>query len=187
MQQVIIVIVNEKKNDYYATDPNSVKIFLRALERDGFKLHNSIWECSCGEGHISKVLADEGYKVLSTDLIDRGYGIGNTNFLECTFKYPDMDILTNPPYKYAKEFIEHSLKLCNDGEYVVMYLKIQFLEGKARRELFDKAPPKYVYVNSERQICAINGKLEDIKSSATCYCWFIWEKGYKGEPVIRWI
>ena len=68
-----------------------------------------------------------------------------------------------------------------------MYLKIQFLEGKARRELFEKYPPKYIYVNSERQICALNNDFESIKSSAICYCWFIWEKGYKGDSIVRWI
>lgn len=23
--------------------------------------------------------------------------------------------------------------------------------------------------------------------SAVCYCWYVWEKGYTGEPTIRWI
>ena len=22
--------------------------------------------------------------------------------------------------------------------------------------------------------------------SATCFCWFIWEKGFKGETTLRW-
>lgn len=68
-----------------------------------------------------------------------------------------------------------------------MFLKIQFLEGQSRLKLFKKNPPKYVYVNSARQICAMNGKFDKYKSTAICYCWFVWEKGYIGEPVIRWI
>ena len=24
-------------------------------------------------------------------------------------------------------------------------------------------------------------------SSAKCYAWFVWEKGFKGDPVIKWI
>ena len=63
-----------EKNDFYATDPESLKIFLEALKRDNIKLHKYIWECACGKGHLSKVLEDKGYNVLSTDLIDRGYG-----------------------------------------------------------------------------------------------------------------
>ena len=48
-------------NDYYATDPMALEIFLKALERDGFKLHNRIWECACGQGHLSKVLKNKGF------------------------------------------------------------------------------------------------------------------------------
>lgn len=33
-----------------------------------------VWECACGEGHISKVLESHGYDVVSTDLVYRGYG-----------------------------------------------------------------------------------------------------------------
>ena len=174
-------------NDFYSTDPESLEIFLKALERDGFKLHKDIWECACGMGHLSKTLENKGYNVWSTDLIDRGYGNGNTDFLK---SIPDKwwgDILTNPPYKYSKEFVEKALEITRNGTYTIMFLKIQFLEGKDRRNLFDKYPPKYVYVNSARQTCYINGDMSKKMSSATCYCWFIWEKGFVGEPIIRWI
>lgn len=175
-------------NDFYSTDPESLEIFLKALERDNFKLHSRIWECACGQGHLSKVLESKGYDVLSTDLIDRGYGHSGINFLNSIEdKVYDLDILTNPPYKYAKEFVVHSLDILDDGYYCVMFLKIQFLEGQSRRKLFNKYPPKYVYVNSARQTCYINGDMSKKMSSASCYCWFIWEKGFTGETVIRWI
>lgn len=173
-------------NDFYATDPQALEIFLKALDRDGIKLHHYIWECACGMGHLSNVLKNKGYEVYSTDLINRGYGIGGIDFLDST-PFGIDDILTNPPYKYAKEFVEHSLDILKDGCYCVMFLKIQFLEGQERRKLFDKYPPKYVYVNSARQTCYINGDMSNKMSSATCYCWFIWEKGFKGETIIRWV
>ena len=68
-----------------------------------------------------------------------------------------------------------------------MFLKIQFLEGKARRKLFDEQPPKVIYVSTKRLKCAMNGDFERYaKSNAICYAWFIWEKGYKGDTIIRW-
>lgn len=175
-------------NDFYATDPKSLEIFLKALERDGVKLHKNIWESACGMGHLSEVLEKYGYKTTNTDLIDRGY---NKNFMQLNFLKTDTlfigDILTNPPYKYAKEFVKHSLDILEDGYYCIMFLKIQFLEGQERRKLFNKYPPKYVYVNSARQTCYINGDMSKKMSSPTCYCWFVWEKGFEGEPIIRWI
>lgn len=178
--------IERESNDFYATDPESLGIFLKALERDNVKLHQDIWECACGQGHLSKKLIDNGYKVFSTDLIDRGFGTPGIDFLKIYYKW-NGDILTNPPYKYAKEFVEKSLQVTEVGAYVVMFLKIQFLEGKGRRKLFEKYPPKYIYVNSSRQTCYINGYMGTKMSSASCYCWFVWENGFKGEPIIRWI
>ena len=165
----------------------ALEFFLQKASKDNIILNKTIWECACGQGHLSEVLKQNGYNVISSDLVDRGYGISGVNFLKTMYKDKDIDILTNPPYKYAKEFVEHAMDLSNDGEHVIMFLKIQFLEGKARKKLFEKYPPKYVYVFSERQVCATNGDFENAPQSAVCYCWYVWEKGYKGEPVIRWI
>lgn len=173
-------------NDFYATDPNSLEIFLEKLKKDGIELHDNIWECACGQGHLSKVLEGNWFNVYSTDLVDRGYGVPNKDFLNTYIDW-DGDILTNPPYKYAKEFVEHSIELLKDNNYCIMFLKIQFLEGQSRKKLFEKYPPKYVYVNSARQTCYINGDMSKKMSSASCYCWFIWQKGFIGEPIIRWL
>lgn len=140
-------------------------------------------------GHLSEILLKNGYEVYSTDIINRGYGNEQIDFLEekCFSNDLEADILTNPPYKYAKEFVEKALDIQASGYYTIMFLKIQFLEGQARQELFKRYPPKYVYVNSSRQLCAMNGEFEKYKATAICYCWYIWEKGFGGEPIIRWI
>lgn len=178
------------EDDFYSTDPKALEIFLDKLKEDNIKLHNRIWEPACGMGHLSKVLEARGHDVFSSDLVDRGYGASSIDFLDSSIPYHpngNWDILTNPPYKYAQEFVEHSLDILYNGYYCIMFLKIQFLEGKGRRKLFDKYPPKYIYVNSARQICYINGNMDEKMSSATCYCWFVWEKGFKGDPIIKWI
>lgn len=170
-------------NDYYATEPKALELL---LELEQFS--PCVWECACGEGHLAEVLKKHGYSVASSDLIDRGYGTGGVDFLQCSHVW-DGDIITNPPYKYAKEFAEHALELVTGGHKVALFLKVQFLEGKARRELFEKHPPKTIYVASSRLLCAKNGefqKMRDGGGSAVAYAWFIWEKGYHGDTVVRW-
>jgi hypothetical protein len=182
-------------NDYYATNPKAVEML---LELETF--NKNILEPCCGEGHISKVLEQNGYNVLSLDLIDRGYGIGGVDFLKYNEHF-NGDIITNPPYLGAQEFVEHALDLIDDGNKVAMFLKITFLEGKSRRKLFEDYPPKRVYVSTSRILCGKNGDfykrdkngnliidkdgnpMED--SSAVCYAWFIWEKGYKGDIILK--
>jgi hypothetical protein len=172
--------------DYYATNPDTIDpLFKKECFSD------VIWEPACGEGHLSKKMEDWGKTVISQDLIDRNYGEGNVNFLKQTKMPCPADIITNPPYRYAKEFVEKGLELISKEKVgnlkVAMFLKLTFLEGKKRRELFNKYPPKIIYVFSERQKCAINGDFENTGSSAACYAWFVWEKDIKEYPTLKWI
>ena len=130
--------------------------------------------------------------MFSSDIVDRGYyGTNIKDFLKETHCDDDFDILTNPPYKYAKEFVLKALELVANGRKVCMFLKLTFLEGKSRfNELFSKYPPKNIYVFSERVMCAKNGDFETMKAgggSAVAYAWYVWEKGYQGKTTIEWI
>ena len=173
---------DREEHDYYATDPAAIDCLLSG----GAELSQNIWECACGEGHLSKKLSDFGYNVKSTDLINRGFGEGGVDFLQCSSVF-DGDIVTNPPYKYAADFVNHALELINEGHKAFMFLKLTFLEGKGRRTLFDTKQLKTVYVFSGRIKCAKNGRFEEISSSAAAYAWFEFEKGYNQDPIIKWI
>ena len=110
----------ERQNeDFYATDPISIDVL---LNDGGVKLSPKVWECACGQGHLSEKLKEHGYEVYSTDLVDRGYGEGDVDFLACYEQF-DGDIITNPPYKFAREFVEKGLELVPDGRRVFMFLK----------------------------------------------------------------
>ena len=170
-------------NNYYATEPKAAELLLEVEEFSPF-----VWECACGEGHLAEVFKAHGYCVEASDIVDRGYGQVR-DFLSYSFSV-EGDIITNPPYKYAKEFVEHALDIIPNGNKVAMFLKLQFLEGKARRKLFEKYPPKTIYVASGRLLCAKNGEFEKMKAgggSAVAYAWFVWEKGYTGDTVVKWI
>ena len=177
-----------QREDYYATDPKAV---YKLLEVESF--NKNIWECAVGEGHIAKVLIENGYTIRASDIVDRGFE--NTEIIDFLNKgglFDSIekwkgDIITNPPYKYAKEFVERALEVINDGNRVAMILKIQFLESEKRYELFKSNPPRYIYVFRKRVSCAMNGDFESYPSSAVCYCWYIWEKGFKGDPKVRWL
>ncbi len=176
--------LNEREtNDYYATEPKAARL-LMAVE----KFSPMIWECACGEGHLAKEFVNAGYQVYATDLVDRGYGIQQDFLAAVAPPVAGCDIITNPPYSKAQEFVEHALEISANGCKVAMFLKIQFLEGKARKKLFEKYPPKTVYVSSSRLHCAMNGDFEKYaKLSALCYAWYVWVKGYTGDTVIKWI
>ena len=171
---------DREENDYYATPEIAVKELLR-LE----KFDNNIWECACGEGHISKILSDEWYIVYSSDLIDRGFG-DVKDFLSSEVTEWKGDIITNPPYAKATEFLIKCLEIIPEGNKVAFFLRVQFLEGVKRRKIFEKNPPRRVLVASRNLRCAKNGDFDSATGNASTYCWFIWEKGFKGKPEIGW-
>lgn len=171
-----------EENDFYATPPKAIELLLK-LET----FSKNIWEPACGNGHISKVLSLNGYKVKNSDLIKRDFKETEViDFLKTKEKF-NGDIITNPPYKFAKEFIEKSFEIIENKSKIAMFLKLQFLEGKVRKSLFKKYPPKTIYVSSSRLLCAIGGDFSKGEiGGAVCYCWYIWEKGYKGKTTLEW-
>ena len=168
-----------QSDDYYATPPRAVEML---LELETF-LHR-ILEPSCGGGHIGKVLEVHGFEVDARDLVYRGYGKGGLDFLKSTETELDCDCIQNPPYSKAQEFIEKAISVIGNGHKVAAFLKLTFLEGKNRRTMFEKYPPKVVYVSSSRLACLKNGT-EDM-AACVAYAWFVWEKGFHGIPSLKW-
>ena len=177
---------NRESNDFYATSPEAIDALKKKVD-----LPYTILEPACGTGCLSERLKELGHNVLSYDLVDRGYGEVQ-NFFEM-LSIPDdcKCILTNPPYKYATEFVLHALELVPVGGLVCMFLKTTFLEGKQRyNRLFKITPPIKVLQFSERILCAKNAEFDYMRAhggSAVSYAWYIWRKGYKGQTIIDWI
>ena len=185
-----------QSEDFYSTDDRALELFVPM-----FPIHNKVWECACGDGSLSKWMWKKGYEVLSTDLVDRGYGNSGVDFLQV--KADDkvllrwangetFDILTNPPYKLAVPFILHALDLIPDDGRVIMFLKTTFLEGKQRKKLiYDVNPPRYVYQFSERVLCAKNGDFDYMRAhggSAVSYAMYVFYKNNEDHKTeVKWI
>lgn len=170
---------NRHPDDWYATPQSAIEALLK-LE----KFEGPIWEPACGDGTISKVLETHGYTVTSTDLIDRGYGIGDCDFLTSTGCASN--IITNPPYdrKILNKFILNAI--VRSANKTALILRIQALEGRGRKAIFDEYPPARIWVFSER-VQMMRGGVEPEGSSMVCYAWFVWDKRHKGKTELGWI
>lgn len=139
---------DREENDFYATEPRAVT---ELLERETFS--KTILEPCVGKGHIANVLIGGGYECIAKDIVDRGFP--KTEIMDfLTISENKYDIVTNPPYKFCKEFVEHALEISPDGTKIAMFLKLTFMESQSRRELFEKYPFKTLYVFSSRRSCA---------------------------------
>jgi len=168
-----------QKNDFYPTPSYAVEELLKKE-----KFVGNIWECACGEGDISDVLLNNGCSVYSSDLIYRGYGDGGVDFLKQKELYSN--IITNPPYKYALDFVLASKRQSTNK--IAMFLKTTFLESQSRKDMFEdqEYPLKSVYQFSKRVTLYKDGvKMKN--SGMIAYAWFVWDKNYVGKTTIEWI
>ena len=175
------------KNDYYATPFESTISLLENVKFDG-----DILESCIGGGHIATICKEYGHCVIGYDLVYRGYqGTNIKDFLTLDIERKFDNMITNPPYKLAQEFLEKGMEVVKEDGKIAMFLKIQFLEGVKRKKMFEKYPPKEVLVFSKRQNPWRNGNPTDENgkpwNSTMCFAWFIWEVGYTGETIIKWI
>ena len=171
---------NRNASDYYQTPYSLTE---KLLNREYFDKNKTILEPCCGNGAILKVLKENNYKCYGYDINDNNH----TDFLLQNDKVPY--IITNPPFRLAKEFILHMKEVVE--EKFALLLPLNYLHGKERFDIIwtDKQFPLYkVYVLTRypmlTQDIREDGKY---KTGMMVYAWYIWDKQYNGNPSIDWI
>lgn len=185
-------------NDFYATEPKAVtKLF------DYFRTHPNafpamsqhpvVWECACGNGILAEELLRQGCAVVCTDIVNRGYNAQIRDFLDAPLIDENITaIITNPPYKYATEFVLHALDILPVGGLCIMLMRIQFLECRKRYEkIFKCYKPTLVLQFVDRILCAKNAQFDEMRAaggSAVAFAWFIWRKGHTPpNTIVDWL
>jgi hypothetical protein len=134
---------NQHPQGYYSTPPRGTRALL-VME----SFHGTIWEPCCGDGAISRELEAAGHEVISTDIVDRGYGRGDHNFLTDHTTTID-DLIMNPPYGPQRDitvrFIEHALTRIRPGGKVCVLLRANWEAAQSHRHLIAKCCRKYTF------------------------------------------
>jgi hypothetical protein len=171
--------------DFYPTPPEATRALLSVESFD-----DMIWEPACGDGAISRVLAAAGHRVISTDLIDRGYGLSGIDFLKEAAPRAK-HIITNPPYGggLADRFIGQALKLTRaTGGTIAMLMDLSSLCHPVRHAKFVHTPPAVIY-GLDELVCypAGNPARYAGKKLWRRYCWALWKPGHSGRPTFWWL
>jgi len=169
-------------NDFYPTPPEATRALFEMERFEG-----DIWEPACGRGDMAEVFKEYGHDVICTDIHDYGYS-GLDDIVDF-MKFDDPhavvnNVITNPPFKHAVEFVRQGLRYSD--KKVALLLKLAFLEGGARYDMFKTTPLARVHVFSKRLKLTREGA-EYKNGGMIAFAWFVWEHGYTGEPTIDWI
>lgn len=177
-------------SDYYVTPQQDITLFfsewLEDLEEDFLSvkhnLDNLIWLDPCAGGDeknemsypavIIKAIGTPKENVKTIDIREDSRAEKKGNFLEMNFTEEYDIVITNPPFNLAQEIIEKSLSVTQEGGYVIMLLRLNFLGSKARKPFWEKYPPKYIYVHHKRISFKEDGGTDSIE-----YAHFVWQKG----------
>jgi hypothetical protein len=165
-------------NDFYPTPPQYTRDIISREKLIG----GDIWEPACGDGSMSEVLKETGNSVISTDLVDRGYGYQSDFLLDyrkCS------NIVTNPPFGLITKFAYHAYE--SASKKIIFLAKLAFLETIERRKLFERCPLARIYVYSKRIRFDKNIVTNKTNGGMIAFAWFVWDKSYNGDPIIKFI
>lgn len=168
--------------DYYVTPIDKIVDFIKEFLKYENKGFFRILDCCAGGSLNHKMSYPEAiHKVFNiirhVDTIDiRQDSLADikADYLTFPIKIKYDTIITNPPFLIAREIIEKAIEDVSDNGFVIMLLRLNFLEGKARKDFFDKYMPKYIFVHHRRMSFTDDGKTDSV-----AYAHFVWQKGYK--------
>lgn len=164
-----------RKSDFYET-PYSITQQLLSVE----DFEDVVLEPACGEGAIVRVLGRAGYRVEAYD--------AETDFLSETRPFPN--VVTNPPFSLAYEFVQKCKSVCEDK--FALLLPLSYLHGKRRYDniyMDDTFPLARVHVFTRYPM--LGDTLRDdgkYRTGMMVYAWFVWDKSFTGQhPEIHWL
>lgn len=148
----------------------------------------SVWEPACNRGFMATALSEYFGQTWTSDIKDYGWSDQQSveDFLMPGALVKADWIITNPPFRLADQFALRCQALA-PSEGFALLVRTSFLEGVGRyQNLFRKYPPTIIAQFAER-VPMVEGRCDSEASTATSYCWLVWDRGVSGDPEFIWI
>lgn len=169
--------------DFYPTPPQAIQALIKAEGKH--RLPYWLWEPACGDGAIVLPLREAGFKVIASDIVDRGCPDSFVNDFLGSHKYTYSPgryegVVTNPPFKHAQAFVDRALETV---DYVAILARLAFLEGVGRKRWFEKEHLARVHVSSRRLPMMHRDGWDGPKAtSSIAFAWFVWDRDEERKP-----
>lgn len=158
-----------EERDFYPTPMEVPWALLKAEQITG-----SIHECACGNGAMTRIFEKVGFKVVSTDIHPLGVG-EKISFFDVTEPLAD-NIITNPPFDLAEEFIRHALEVLKP-QMLALVLKSTYWHAASRKKLFDQHRPAAIYPLLWRP------DFMDLGRPTMEVMWCVWRRDHVGPTI----
>lgn len=134
---------------------------------------------------MANVLGEYFASVTSSDIHDYDFGEVR-DFLSEAYSTDSYDwVITNPPFKFAEDFVHEALKVSRVG--VAMLARTVFLESIGRYERLFSVNPVSIVAQFTERVPMFKGRLDPKGSTATGYAWFVWIKNFDRGSILTWV
>ena len=196
--------IGKRSLDDFPTPKWATRALVEKLQKRGENLARATaWEPCCNRGHMAMPMREVFASVRATDIKDYGWSgmDAQQDFLFGNVAEMSVDwIFMNPPFTLGLKFILRALVIARRG--VALFVRTAFVEGQERyKDLFARTPEsvfmpfvervvlwKGVLLDPEVPIQRWNAKKEQYvtekPTSATSYCWLVFERGFQGDGCI---
>lgn len=171
--------------DYDPTPPDATAAFLSAEGDRIREIGGQVWEPAVGGGHMANELQRQGFDVIGSDIVDRGWpGTQIRPFYDWTEAPADI-IITNPPYNEINARDGHGRWLKHiEGlgvRYCAMLLNWDWIAARINGmdELHRTFPVSRAYV------CTWKIDFRGGGSPPQRNGWLVWDADWQGETVLR--
>lgn len=168
-------------SDYYVTPLQPIKDFLRAwIIDENLSLIGKRFLDPCAGGDKNHVMSYveairdviHTENIFTIDIREDSRAMVKGDYLLTQINSKPDIIISNPPFSLAEEFITKALQDIKEGGYVIMLLRLNFLESSKRKQFFENNMPQRIYVYHKRMSFTDNGKTDSV-----AYMHAIWNKG----------
>jgi hypothetical protein len=172
--------LEERGLDLYETPAVAIEALLRVEP-----IPRRVWEPAAGRGAIVNVLRAAGHEVVASDIADYGFPLDfHRDFLaEAAVPAGVEAIVTNPPFRYAEEFVARALDLC---PLVIMLLRAAFYESERRTSILENCGLARKWVFRKRLPMMHRDNWAGPKaSSGMSFAWFVWNRSHAGDTAAK--
>jgi hypothetical protein len=144
-----------------------------------------VWDPGCGTGRVVDAAYSNGYNVVATDLIDRGYPHFNGCIDLLLYDHALAEnIVCNPPFHLIRQFITHALKLATGKVAMMLARRLH-----AAHWLIT-VPLKRVYLLSPRPSMPPGPVIlsgEKPRGGTQDFVWLVFSHKHRRRPELRWL
>lgn len=171
--------------DNFPTPPWATRALIEHVIGVDRARDQTVLEPACGEGYMSRPLAEYFKNVQSFDVHPYGYGYVD-EFLGSAWDNSTFDwVITNPPFKAAEQFVAKALPIAREG--VAVLVRTVFIESVGRWQRLFRDRPCTTFAQFVERVPIVKGRVDPKATTATGYAWLIWDKSALDDSRIVWI